>query len=104
MMDKFPIGLKGLDNRHDIVFSQAITTVVTSFFVKLTQSLATASFLSQLMDVGFLMHWESLLSTNGDEQGMLEDFIIAIHDINNVKFKVSPPSLPSCILKLTIFL
>ena len=40
------------------------------------------------MEVGFLAHWESLLSTHGDEIGMLEDFIVAIHDLNNLKFKV----------------
>ncbi len=88
MMDKFPIGLRGLINRHDIVFSQALTSVVTSFVVKLTQCLVVPSFLSQLVTVGFLVHWESLLSTMGDELGMLEDFITAIHDLNNVKFKV----------------
>ncbi len=89
MMDKCPIGLRGLNNRHDIVFSQAVTSVVTSFLVKLTQCLAIPSFLTQLVNVGFLVHWESLLSTMGDELGMLEDFIVAIHDLNNVKFKVS---------------
>ena len=40
------------------------------------------------MQVGFLLHWESLLSTHGDEQGMLEDFIVAIADINQLTFKV----------------
>lgn len=45
-------------------------------------------FLDQLLEVGFLVHWESLLSTIGDEAGMLEDFIIAIHDANNLVFKV----------------
>ncbi|XP_064405086.1 inositol polyphosphate-4-phosphatase type I A-like [Halichondria panicea] len=89
MMDKFPIGLRGLINRHDIVFSQALASVVTSFVVKLTQCLVVPSFLSQLVTVGFLVHWESLLSTMGDELGMLEDFITAIHDLNNVKFKLT---------------
>lgn len=90
MMDKFPIGLRGLNNRHDIVFSQALSTLVTSFVLKLSQCLTQPSFMAQLVDVGFLMHWESLLSTMGDELGMLDDFIVAIHDLNNVKFKVSP--------------
>ena len=40
------------------------------------------------VQVGFLLHWESLLSTHGDEQGMLEDFIVAIADINQLTFKV----------------
>lgn len=38
--------------------------------------------------VGFLLHWESLLSTHGDELGMLDDFIVAVRDINNLKFRV----------------
>ena len=38
--------------------------------------------------MGFLLHWESLLSTHGDEQGMLEDFIVAVRDINHLTIKV----------------
>lgn len=87
-MERVPIGLKSYRHRRDIVFSQAVTVVVTSFVVRLLQSVAVSSFLGQLMKVGFLVHWESLLSTHGDENGMLEDFIVAIHDLNNVKFKV----------------
>jgi len=89
MMDKFPLGLKSITHRHDVVFAQALSTLITSFIGKLNQNVAISSFLAQLVEVGFLMHWESLLSTLGDELGMLEDFIVAIHDINNVKFKVS---------------
>ena len=65
-----------------------VTTVVTSFVFRVLQSVAVSSFLTQLTEVGFLVHWESLLSTHGDEIGMLEDFIVAIHDLNNMKFKV----------------
>lgn len=46
-------------------------------------------FMQQLMQLGFLVHWESLLSTHGDEIGMLDDFIVAIHDLNMMSFKVS---------------
>jgi hypothetical protein len=63
--------------------------VVTSFVFKLLQSLGNPFFQEQLLEVGFLVHWESLLSTIGDEAGMLEDFITAIHDANNIVFKVS---------------
>ena len=70
-----------------------MTSLVTSFAFRVLQSVAVSSFLSQLMEVGFLAHWESLLSTHGDEMGMLEDFIVAIHDLNNLKFKVG--CLPS---------
>ena len=40
------------------------------------------------MEVGFLVHWESLLSTIGDEAGMLDDFMTAIYDANNMHFQV----------------
>ncbi len=50
--------------------------------------MAVNSFLVQLQELGFLVHWESLLSTHKEEIGMLEDFIVAIHDLNTLKFKV----------------
>lgn len=88
LTEKVPIGMKSYKHRRDIVFSHTVTTVITSFVFKLFQSMANPLFLEQLMEVGFLVHWESLLSTIGDEAGMLEDFIIAIHDANNLFFKV----------------
>ena len=50
------------------------------------------------MQVGFLLHWESLLSTHGDEQGMLEDFIVAIADLNHLTFKVFNTPIHTLIL------
>lgn len=88
MTEKVPIGIKSYKHRRDIVFSHTVTTVVTSFMFKLLQSVTNPLFLEQLMEVGFLVHWESLLSTIGDEAGMLEDFITAIHDANTLLFKV----------------
>ncbi len=61
---------------------------MTSFVFRLLQSIAVSSFLAQLMQVGYLVHWESLLSTHKEEIGMLEDFIVAIHDLNRLVFKV----------------
>ena len=85
--------MKSYKHRRDIVFSHTVSTVVTSFVFKLLQSVGNALFLDQLLEVGFLVHWESLLSTIGDEAGMLEDFITAIHDANNLVFKVGPMSI-----------
>ena len=76
-------------HRRDIVFSQAVTTLVTCVVFKLLQSLVNKLFVAQLVEVGFLCHWESLLSTIGGELGMLDDFIVAIHDLNNLKLKVT---------------
>ena len=64
--------------------------------MKLLRSISSKHFLTQLQEIGFLVHWESLLSTHGDENGMLEDFIVAIHDINTLKFKVGVVSDGGC--------
>ena len=58
--------------------------------MKLLRNAGSKHYLTQLQELGFLIHWESLLSTHGDENGMLEDFIVAIYDLNQLKFKVSP--------------
>ena len=89
--EKVPIGETSYKHRRDIVFSQAVTTVVTSAVFKLLQGLVNKLFVAQLVEIGFLCHWESLLSTIGSEYGMLEDFIVAIHDLNNMKLKVLLP-------------
>ena len=65
-----------------------VTSVVTCFVMKLLRTIGNKHFFIQLQELGFLVHWESLLSTHGDEIGMLEDFIIAIHDLSSLKFKV----------------
>lgn len=80
--------MKSYKHRRDIVFCHTVSAVVTSFVFKLLQSVGNTLFLDQLLEVGFLVHWESLLSTIGDETGMLDDFFIAIHDANNLLFKV----------------
>lgn len=66
-----------------------MTSAVTSFVMKVLRSIGSKPFLTQIQELGFLIHWESLLSTAGDEIGMLEDFIVAIHDLNALKFKVN---------------
>lgn len=86
--ERIPIGDGSYKHRRDIVFSQAVTTLITCVVFKLLQSLVNKLFVAQLVEVGFLCHWESLLSTMGGEIGMLEDFIVAIHDLNNLKLKV----------------
>ena len=87
-MEKVPIGVKGYRHRHDIVFSQAMATVVTSFILQLQKFILDNAFLIQLQDIGFLMHWESLLSTHGDEIGMLEDFTVVMQNLNMLSIKI----------------
>ena len=73
----------------DCVYAAQVTSAVVSFVMKLLRNAGSKHYLTQLQELGFLIHWESLLSTHGDEMGMLEDFIVAIHDLNQLKFKVS---------------
>ncbi|XP_065884810.1 inositol polyphosphate-4-phosphatase type I A-like [Dysidea avara] len=88
ILDKVPIGIKGYRHRHDIAFTQAVSTVVTSFILQLQSSILDNAFLIQLQQIGFLLHWESLLSTHGDEIGMLEDFIVVMQNINVLTIKI----------------
>ena len=88
LAEKIPIGEGSYKHRRDIVFSQAVTTLISCAIFKLLQNLVNKLFVAQLVEVGFLCHWESLLSTSGSEMGMLDDFIVAIHDLNHLKLKV----------------
>lgn len=42
-----------------------MTSLVAGFVCKVKNSLSNAVFLKQLVQIGFLAHFESLLSTNG---------------------------------------
>ena len=66
-----------------------MTSVVYCFMEKVLHCLDNQLFVKQISSIGFLIYWESLLSTQGDEIGMLEDFIVAIHDVNTLQFKVT---------------
>ncbi|XP_078369401.1 inositol polyphosphate-4-phosphatase type I A-like [Oculina patagonica] len=73
--------------RQDIVFAHAVTSLVVGFVCKLHTSFSNTVFLKQLVQIGFLAQFESLLSTNGDEMGMLEDACVSIANLTCVKFK-----------------
>ncbi|KUF92128.1 Zinc transporter ZupT [Phytophthora nicotianae] len=95
-----------LTTRFDMCFSQALTTLVTSFCRQLEYSLQHPSdrtFLRTIDSIGFLFQVESLLSTQGKEIGMLEDFSAAVDALKHVTFVLdtSPPAhLPSTLLNL----
>ncbi|KAG3034507.1 hypothetical protein PC121_g1215 [Phytophthora cactorum] len=95
-----------LTTRFDMCFSQALTTLVTSFCRQLEYSLQhpnDRTFLRTIDSIGFLFQVESLLSTQGKEIGMLEDFSAAVDALKHVTFVLdtSPPAhLPSTLLNL----
>lgn len=81
-----------IQKRMDVCFPQAIAALVTAFTRKLdfavqvsTQSIGRRM-LDQFEKVGFLFDVESLLSTHGNEAGMLEDMAAAVNELRNVQF------------------
>ncbi|XP_049923957.1 type II inositol 3,4-bisphosphate 4-phosphatase-like isoform X4 [Epinephelus moara] len=75
--------------RRHAVFSQALSAVVCGFMLKLYGGLEDPDFLQQLHSVGLLVQFEALLSTYGDEVGMLEDMEVGVADLSRVTFTVT---------------
>jgi hypothetical protein len=79
-----------MQEREDVAFSQALSALVTAVarYVNLRVQTSSSGALEQMKDLGLLVGWESLVSTAGHELVMLSDGSAAIHDLNNVKFKL----------------
>lgn len=73
-------------HRRDAVFSQALTSVVTGIMTLLWCRPADPLLLEQIIAAGLLIEFEGLLSCYGDNTGMLEDFVVAIDDLNRTNF------------------
>jgi len=84
------VGLKDIRYRRDVVFSQALTPLVSGFMLMLSRRSQDKQFLNQLVHCGLLVHFESLLSTYGDEMGMIEDMTVGVQDLKDVKLKIVP--------------
>ncbi|KAI6656625.1 Type II inositol 3,4-bisphosphate 4-phosphatase isoform X2 [Oopsacas minuta] len=78
----YATGIKGLRHRKDICFIQAAATIAVSFTIHLKSNILDWSFMAQLHNIGFLIHWESLISTIGEENSMLEDIEVTKTEIN----------------------
>ncbi|XP_071951423.1 inositol polyphosphate-4-phosphatase type I A-like isoform X2 [Antedon mediterranea] len=83
-----------LKYRRDVAFSQALTAATCGVIAKLRQCIDQKGFVRQLRTIGMIVHFESLLSTYGEEMGMLEDMTVAINDLNKVTFHVREMSNP----------
>uniref|UniRef100_A0A3Q1FGV4 Type II inositol 3,4-bisphosphate 4-phosphatase-like n=1 Tax=Acanthochromis polyacanthus TaxID=80966 RepID=A0A3Q1FGV4_9TELE len=80
------LGSPHVVQRRHAVFSQALSAVVFGFMLKLHESLKDPQFLLQLHSVGILVQLEGLLSTYGDELGMLEDMEQSVTDLRGAAF------------------
>ena len=98
--DSYVQNLKALKRRRDMVFSQAVryiyfkcehwahnnnhlqlTSLVSSFYMVLNRNFLDAIFLKQIREIGFLVEYESLLSSLG-KFGMT--CLVILTDLTNV--------------------
>ncbi|XP_038164200.1 type II inositol 3,4-bisphosphate 4-phosphatase-like isoform X1 [Cyprinodon tularosa] len=75
--------------RRHAVFSQGLSAVVCGFMLKLFGGLEDPEFLQQLHSVGILVQFEGLLSTYGEEVGMLEDMEVGVADLGGMAFTIT---------------
>lgn len=72
--------------RFDICVSQCLSSVAAGFLARI--KLMSPSVLERVVTVGMLFQFESLLSTQGHELGMLSDFFCAIKFMDFVQVRV----------------
>jgi hypothetical protein len=81
-----------LIKRMDVCFPQAVAALVTAFTRKVDLALQHVQpaqgqrMLEHLEKLGFLFDVESLVSTHGNEAGMLEDMAGAVNELRHVRF------------------
>ncbi|CAL8326056.1 unnamed protein product [Lota lota] len=78
-----------LTHRRDAVFSQALGVLVCGVVLRVYESLDQPEVLLQFHTAGVLVQFEALLSTYGEEVGMLEDMEVGVSDLSGVSFCVT---------------
>ncbi|XP_076809850.1 inositol polyphosphate-4-phosphatase type I A-like isoform X2 [Clavelina lepadiformis] len=76
-----------LTYRRNAVFSQALGMCVGGVSTLIASSVDDDLKLHQFAEVGIFLQVESLLSTYGNELGMLQDYTVGVMDLLNVTFK-----------------
>ncbi|XP_052794474.1 inositol polyphosphate-4-phosphatase type I A-like isoform X2 [Mya arenaria] len=77
-----------IKTRRDIVFSQALSSLVFGLVLHVTSLLDHPHVFPQLAGLGCLVQVEGLLSCHGEDVPLLEDMIVALDDLSTVSFKL----------------
>ena len=89
-----------IQRREDFCICQSLSALVFSLSIKLelvARAKDPGSFFRQLEKVGYLFSCESLVSTQGPEQGMLEDYFEAMKALNQFQFRLQKIDMGSSV-------
>ncbi|UJR33924.1 hypothetical protein I4U23_021343 [Adineta vaga] len=89
--------------RFDIAFSQALTCLIFSVYVLLSSVKISDQAWKLYINNGLLMSFEYLLTCDGDELGMLEDSVEAIHALEHVHVRFVPATANNDLLQPRFF-
>jgi len=88
MEDSLAFSSVQLTLRKDMIFSHCLVALISIFTSNLNHKIRSPEYLNQLVSIGYLAQFESLLSTSGDEMGMLEDMSTGVVDLGTVFFRL----------------
>jgi hypothetical protein len=74
--------------RLSVCVSQSLATMLTALIFDVINRSDDVLYFDLLQICGYLCHFECLLSTAGDENGMLDDHVIAIELLNRVSIEL----------------
>ena len=84
-----------LEQRRDVVFSQMLTAALTAFVNLVVVRWQDARWWATIAGRGWLLVLESLLSTQGAELGMVDDYAEAASLIEGVVLRIAPAAPPN---------